>query len=181
MRVRRWLSLASAASWALVVACSGKTLDLGTARGAQGGRELDDEVDASAADLGAGSLSTRLYVDDVPCVLTREGRPQGPGAWRLQLDGTCGAIGAVLILVESDSEILYPQSCGIATSIYSWLDSDGDAGVVAYEAGFSHGSCSIASGPSATTPDAGVAFTATVVDGRGGRSRRLSYRAEGAP
>lgn len=183
-RVWRWLPLASAVSWVLLVACSGTTLDLGTARGAQGEGELDEGVDASAAngpDVGAGSLPTGLYVDDVPCVLAREGRPQGQGAWRLILDGTCGAIGAVGILVESHGEILYPQSCGIATSIYAWLDSDGDGGVMGYEAGFSRGSCSITSGPSASMPDAGVAFTATIIDGRGGsRSRRLSYRAEGA-
>ncbi|MBX3208921.1 MAG: hypothetical protein KF764_28070 [Labilithrix sp.] len=173
---------------ASLAACSGKTLDLGTARGAQGGSEPDDEVDRSRADVDAppppSPLLRHLTVDDVPCAITSErvGGRQWP-VWAFLIEGTCGALGGVRILAESSAQIPYPQACGIATTVDVSTGADGDGGFGGwYIAGFSQGSCTLSTGPSSTLPNTGLAFTANVVNPHdASRVRRISYRAESSP
>lgn len=184
----RSLVITCALFGASLAACSGKTLDLGTARGAQGGSEPDDEIDAGPAEVDVSPppspLSRHMTVDDVPCVVTseRSGAREWP-IWALFIEGTCGTLGGVHIFVESSAQIPYPQACGIATAVDVSTEPDGDGGFVgSYRAGFSQGSCTLTTGPSSTLPNTGLSFTANVVSPHdASRVRRISFRAEDTP
>ena len=167
----------------MIFACSGKTLDVGSA--SQAG--VGGDSDAEAADAGAleGDVPPPggLTVDDTPCVITQQG---GGGAewpaWSHPLQADCGLLGHVRVVAESNASVPYPQSCSVVTSVYLGMDAEGDAGTLSYEARLGRGSCQFDSGPTLADPSTGIAFVATTVHASDrARSHRISYRAANAP
>ncbi len=155
-----------------VASCNGQTLDVGVV--AEPDARLEESASEAAAPLG-------LTVDGVWCMSMMTGVGSPWPSWKVILEGSCGALGVVHGVMDSNAAFAYPQSCGIGTTIQWGMDSDGDAGVLYYAADTSRGSCTLATGPTTTTPNAPLDVRATVVHARNpSLSHVITYRSVAA-
>ena len=92
----------------------------------------------------------------------------------LDLDGSCGALGAVSVFATGKDHLAYPQQCGTQGAIQMSVGGEGDAGWLAYATFNPGGSCTVGSGPTTGNLGQPVSLSGTVANGSG-KTHTLSY------
>jgi hypothetical protein len=178
-----------AAVLAVLAACTGSALDVGSSQGAPPSSDSDGQSppvsDASDATTDAMLPPVGMTVDDEACdITTEEMSGQDWPAWGVRIVGRCPSWkGDVSLALTTNAGVLYPQLCSVITyvTLSTWTPDGNpiDSGQhSSFTANAFRGNCEILSGPTTEVPSKGLALTATVESASG--SHRVSYRSQKA-
>ena len=149
-------------------------------------------IDASTPDSWVPPTGDSLFVDGMACsTIDTDGQTREWPHWAITVEAHCPTLGYVRVRVDSYANIAYPQTCSVATTVQLHLPwggvvpDAGDAGwggTSLFEAGYSDGHCTVASGPTMVAPARGLELSALVEDVYGsGLTHFVYYRADDAP
>jgi len=189
------LAAAMAVGTFTATGCGGAQSETGSRGGAATEPDASTGLDASAgldSSVGPGETVTdagshvltphEMIVDGITCTavtekITAQTAPDGH-TWTVDIAGSCGALGAVSVLVTSKDDLAYPQSCNESSSVRLSVGSEaGDAELLAYATDVAGGACTILSGPEGAKSSS-PQLTAIVSSGSG-KTHSLRYQVPG--